>query len=397
MRVLLYIDDYCYKSNGVYYAEEFCIILLRRYLAVFDYVTLAVRVKQVSDDFLNSSRIKYIPVNPQRVEVIDIPYGRGVNDFIRNFVKINRTLKASVKNFNLAIVRVPSVYSFSVLHYVAKRHLPYALEIVADCHDLSRTESSITSRLAWYLMDKLLKYYLFKALGIAYVTKEHLQQHYPPSKGVVTSSYSSIELPRDWYTSNRTFPKKKRFTIIHLAYHVFLNSSKGHKELLNVLAILKKKQICPNVVLVGNASQDDTKEILLYATEKDVEEQVSFAGFLNRQDLHTLLTEVDMAVLPTKSEGLPRVVIEAMAVGLPCVSTKVGGIPELLDDKFLLDMQDLQGFASVIDELMHNPDIYERTSKENYECSLQYEASVLNKKRNSFYTELKNKVINGNI
>ena len=60
------------------------------------------------------------------------------------------------------------------------------------------------------------------------------------------------------------------------------------------------------------------------------------------------LKKNDVFIFPSKSEGLPRAVIEAMAVGLPCLSTPVGGIPELIDEEYLFDPLDEMGFTNAI-------------------------------------------------
>ncbi len=391
MRTLLYFDEYCYKYQNAYYVEEFCLILLGRYMPVYEELSLAVRVKEVDSSFFSESKIKYVKMDFPQVRIIEIPFGRGGKDYINNLIKIKRLLKSSIKDFDLAIIRIPSIYAFTVLHYVSKRKIPYAVEVVADSYDLCKSASSFMVKFAEYIMHKQQRKYCKNALGVAYVTKQYIQKHYPSGKNVsVISNYSSIELKSDWYTSNRNYPQNGSFKIIHVAYHVFLNSSKGHKELIDVLAQLKLEQLKPSIILVGNASTSDKNEIIAYARSQGVDSQITFAGFLGRSDLHSLLKEVDLAVLLTKSEGLPRVIIEAMAVGLPCVSTRVGGIPELLDDEFMLEMSDISGFAEAIKQLMCDKKLYEQTSLANFERSQLYEASALDKKRTMFYMELKN-------
>lgn len=101
-----------------------------------------------------------------------------------------------------------------------------------------------------------------------------------------------------------------------------------------------------------------------------------------------------MFVFPTKAEGLPRAVIEAMAVGLPCISTPVNGIPELLDREFLLNPNDTEGFAEKISFLVDNPLIMEKCSLRNISKAYEYEQNVLQSRRNKFYTKLRELAIN---
>ena len=62
-----------------------------------------------------------------------------------------------------------------------------------------------------------------------------------------------------------------------------------------------------------------------------------FTSQLKRAEVMTQLDRADLFVLASRTEGLPRALLEAMARGLPCVATRVGGIPELLDDDVLCD------------------------------------------------------------
>lgn len=95
-----------------------------------------------------------------------------------------------------------------------------------------------------------------------------------------------------------------------------------------------------------------------------------------------------MYVMPTMAECLPRVIIEAMSKGLPCITTPVSGNPELVSSHFLVDYYDIMTLADRIAELVENKELYERASKENFERSWDYEASVLQERRDEFYRNL---------
>ena len=86
---------------------------------------------------------------------------------------------------------------------------------------------------------------------------------------------------------------------------------------------------------------------------------------------------------------MPRVLIEAMAVGLPCLSTPVNGIPELLDAKYLFDPDDVEGFTNKIESLLHTPSELKEMSVNNLEHAQEYKDSVLQSRRDIFYKKLK--------
>ena len=88
---------------------------------------------------------------------------------------------------------------------------------------------------------------------------------------------------------------------------------------------------------------------------------------------------------------MPRVIIEAIAKGLPTVTTPASGNPELIPAHYLVDFYDVDTLANRIEELVTSKEEYEKASKENYEHSLQYEASILQDRRDEFYRALKNR------
>ena len=100
------------------------------------------------------------------------------------------------------------------------------------------------------------------------------------------------------------------------------------------------------------------------------------------------MIDSDILIFPTIGEGLPRTVIEAMAVGLPCLSTAVNGIPELLDEEFLVGQQDVVGFAKKTIELLADEKNYRNASQKNVLKAAEYEHSLLQQRRNEFYLKL---------
>lgn len=87
---------------------------------------------------------------------------------------------------------------------------------------------------------------------------------------------------------------------------------------------------CPDarLVLVGEGSERASIEALVH--QHGLASQVMFLGL--RRDVARLLSAADVFLLTSISEGIPLTIIEAMAAGLPVVSTRVGGIPEMFDD-----------------------------------------------------------------
>lgn len=106
--------------------------------------------------------------------------------------------------------------------------------------------------------------------------------------------------------------------------------AKGQEILLEACSGLKRQGIPFDLVLVGDG---ETRQPLMHATEKlDLNAEVTFAGAMSQEEVLRQYQLADVFVLPTFAEGLPVVLMEAMAMELPTITTPVNGIPELVQN-----------------------------------------------------------------
>ena len=125
------------------------------------------------------------------------------------------------------------------------------------------------------------------------------------------------------------------------------------------------------------------------ASSLGIEQYVNFLGYLsNRQEIQHNLDSADAFVLASRTEGLPRVVVEAMARALPVIATRVGGVPELISDQFLVEKDDPIGLASKILSLIDDPELFEDASKMNLQKASEFLESILSARRRLFYQSL---------
>jgi glycosyltransferase involved in cell wall biosynthesis len=111
-----------------------------------------------------------------------------------------------------------------------------------------------------------------------------------------------------------------------------------------------------HLLLVGDGKPPYRDE--LEARARDLGERVYFLG--QRMDVPAILAASDLLVLPSDSEALPTVLIEAGASGLPVVATNVGGIPEIIkdgDNGLLIPPQNPAALAQAIRRIIDDPDL----------------------------------------
>jgi glycosyltransferase involved in cell wall biosynthesis len=115
------------------------------------------------------------------------------------------------------------------------------------------------------------------------------------------------------------------------------------------------------LVLIGDGSERSALENLSHSL--DLDNVISFLGL--RADVPTLLTAADGFVMSSRSEGLPMVLLEAMAGHVPCLATAVGGIPELFLDGagMLVPPADTLALSNALVEFAGDPELRRRFSE----------------------------------
>lgn len=108
-----------------------------------------------------------------------------------------------------------------------------------------------------------------------------------------------------------------------------LSARKGVPELLRALALSPLAQMPLRLTLAGGG---DVQAFRAIAAALGLGERVHFEGWADQRRVAQLMSESDLLVLPSYDEGLPLVILEALACGVPVVCTPVGEIPHLLHD-----------------------------------------------------------------
>lgn len=108
-----------------------------------------------------------------------------------------------------------------------------------------------------------------------------------------------------------------------------LSPHKGHEHLIRAFAEFKKIHDNSDLLIIGSGPLKEKHENTV--RQMGMQDSIHVLGF--RDDVPDLLGAMDAYLMPsTGSEGLPRALMEAMAAGVPCIGSTVGGIPELLKD-----------------------------------------------------------------
>jgi glycosyltransferase involved in cell wall biosynthesis len=118
-----------------------------------------------------------------------------------------------------------------------------------------------------------------------------------------------------------------------IGYAGKLNRGKGIEHLLAALPGIRNQHPDAHLVLIGGGAHQFLSyeaELRSQAQRLSLEPAVTFTGYVDA--VPDYLRALDVFVLPTEHEALPNALMEAMATGLPCVASRVGGIPDLIED-----------------------------------------------------------------
>jgi len=141
-----------------------------------------------------------------------------------------------------------------------------------------------------------------------------------------------------------------------------LDKMKGVDILLGAIAELNNQGITSSCTIAGDGPD---REALMNLTRKlRIEKQVVFAGTCS--DIVRHLHTAAVFVLPSRSEGMPNAVLEAMACGVPIIATSVGGIPDIIQNGsngLLIAPDDIQALSSALASLFTDADLAARIGK----------------------------------
>ena len=130
---------------------------------------------------------------------------------------------------------------------------------------------------------------------------------------------------------------------------------KGHIHLIRALPEILR--VCPRTLMLLIGQGDQEPVLKAEASRLGVDTHIRFLGF--RNDVHLLLSLMDVFVLPSLSEGLSMALLEAMAAGRPVVATRVGGNAELVQEGktgFLVPAENPHALADRVVSLLRNND-----------------------------------------
>jgi glycosyltransferase involved in cell wall biosynthesis len=140
------------------------------------------------------------------------------------------------------------------------------------------------------------------------------------------------------------------------SFHKIYNPEMAVKVLYEIQKKYKDASLC----MVGPDKDGSLEEVKKLAEDLKISDKIKFTGKLPKSEWISLSSDYDIFINTTHFDNHPVSVIEGMALGLPVVSTNVGGIPYLIEngtDGLLVPQNDVKKFVEALDQLIDNPEL----------------------------------------
>jgi len=380
-------------DGNIYPYSVFDYDFWKHYLEVFDGVKVFARVDKVEKIDSEKATKK---ANGPGVEFVSLPHWRGAKEYLLKYPQIKKKITEVLDGEDAVILRIPG-YLSTMLWRQMKKGRPYATEAVGDPWQVLSPGSypSILRPIYRRLFTWEMKQQCKHAVCASYVTQKELQKRYPP--GGWNTYYSSIDLPKEVIVNDdiveqrikRVDQKAKshgpwKLCFVGSMWHL----AKSPDVLIQAVADCIKKGFNIELKMIGDGSL--MPELEKMAETFGIKEKVEFTGHLPPGDaIYHHLDESDIFILPSRSEGLPRSVIEAFARGLPAIGGHQGGFPELLAEKYMVPKIDVENMSGTIINVISDVDGMKNIIKKNISKAREYQADVLQQRRNEMYKKLK--------
>lgn len=370
---LLFVHDHKFKKigNDLYSSGGLADEALERYTSTFGDMNIIARVIAEETALDKYSKIKNKQVN------------------IKNGLTLtNKEFKNEVKNSDVVISRMPSFYGLKAIKYAKKFNKPYLVEMVGCPWDALWNHSIKGKVIAPYMTLKT-KIEAKNAAYVLYVTNEFLQKRYPTNGKTVNCSNVALTEFNDDMLENRLKKIQRSEKIVTIGTTAAVDVRyKGQQYIIEAIGKLKKRGITNfRYEIVGGGSQDYLKSIV---EKNNVLDEVSFLGSMPHDKVFGWLETIDIYAQPSKQEGLPRALIEAMSRAVPSLGAKTAGIPELLDAKYIFSNTS-NNITEICSALVNfSKEDMEIQAKRNYNESKKYDKEIIDTRRKIFFEEFKN-------
>jgi len=356
-----------------------------RYLSVFDGVKIVARVRETP-----APPEGWQPASGPGVMLTALPDYLGPWQYVAKSMSVHQAIGKAASPSDAVILRVSSHLAGCLEPTLARRGQPFGVEVISDPLDLyspGAVDYRLRPLFRWKLTRQMRRQ-CRNAAAAAYVTERSLQARYPCPR--LTAAVSDVEIPAEaMRAESRTFSglnPQRELRLITLAS--LAQMQKAPDVLIRAVSECERAGLRLRLAIAGDGRHRSALEHL--AAELGLQNRVEFLGQLPAGGrVRKELDASDLFVLPSRCEGLPRALVEAMARSLPCVASRIGGIPELLPAEDLTRPGDVADLAAKLMEVLSDPARMDAMAARNLRRAADFRESLLIGRRTGFFREVR--------
>lgn len=384
-KVLFAFDGYIYTDNkGSHYGVHVNEAIKQRYLHLGDHVSFLMRGKKLEAGIGSSN---FSPINSEKFSFIEVPNFKTIRTWIKNKKRAIQLINTAVLEHDIIIARLPTAIGRLAILAARKYNKPHMVEFVGCTFDAYWNYNWQGKLIAHYKLAQMRKL-VNDVPYIMYVTKEFLQNRYPSRGKQIQCSNVELEGFNQIDLDNRLRRIKhsniQEMTLCTIA--AIDVPYKGQDDVIEAIGILNRKMgwnLQYKIIGQGNPTRLNN-----LARKHGISDSVNIIGSIPHSEIFDHLRDIDLYIQPSKQEGLPRALIEAMSVACPALGAKTAGIPELLIGEAIFPAGKILNIVNRVRSI--DKKWLKNQAKNNFEVAQEYQKHYLERKRKDFYQDFLN-------
>jgi len=343
-----------HKIESEYYIPYTQLVYLKEISKYYDQICLLSPVKKTLKTKYRSLK------NIKGIIIYDLPFNKNYLSAIKNFFYYVKAFNALSKEYDIYYVRFPNPFGWlSKIFFINKKRIIHfvgdPIDVIKNNPNFSKIKKNIL--LFFFRFEYLIYIWACKKAKV-FTNGHHIAVELKKYKINATPLVSSTLIEEDFCLNI----KKEITESPKLLYVGGLRTAKGVETIIFAFSKIIKKY--PNAKLTITGEGEFEKELKSIVLKKKLNSQISFLGHIDsREELNKLYRSHDIFLFASLSEGSPRVILEAMANGLPVISTPVGSLPIIFKNEkeiIFANFKNENDFFKKIDQLIQQKKLYQK-------------------------------------